>query len=247
MKFVGIIPARFASSRFPGKPLAMINGKTMINHVYEQASACNELSSVIVATDDERIYKEVSSFGGEVMMTSNEHRSGTERCNEVSTQLIEEGQIDVSDVIINIQGDEPFFQPQQIRLLVDSFNDTDVKIATLAKKIGNSEKLFDPNMVKVIIDKFDYAIYFSRSPLPHVREKNSEEWLSVQSYYKHIGIYAYRANVLQGICKLEPSPLEISESLEQLRWIDNGYKIKVQITKIESIGIDTPEDILNLK
>jgi len=247
MKFIAVIPARYASTRFPGKPLAMIKGKTMINHVYEQASKCEVFSRIIVATDDDRIAENVQGFGGEVMITSDQHRSGTERCNEVSGKLIENGEIEISDVIINIQGDEPFIQQQQINLLADCFLDEDVKIATLAKKVKNNDELFDKNVVKVIIDQLGNAIYFSRSPLPFVRGKNSGEWLSVQTYYKHIGIYAYRGNVLQNICKLEPSQLEISESLEQLRWITNAFKIKVKITEIESIGIDTPEDLLKLK
>ncbi|MCD4679985.1 MAG: 3-deoxy-manno-octulosonate cytidylyltransferase [Bacteroidales bacterium] len=247
MKFIGIIPARYASTRFPGKPLTMIKGKTMINHVYDQASICKVFSRVIVATDDDRIAENVQGFGGEVMMTSDQHRSGTERCNEVSGKLIENGEIEISDVIINIQGDEPFIQQQQINLLADCFLDEDVKIATLAKKVKNNDELFDKNVVKVIIDQLGNAIYFSRSPLPFVRGKNSGEWLSVQTYYKHIGIYAYRGNVLQNICKLKSSPLEVSESLEQLRWIANAFKIKVKITEIEAIGIDTPEDLLKLK
>ncbi len=246
MNFIAVIPARYASTRFPGKPLVMIEGKSMINHVCEQTSKCKLFSRVIVATDDERIAENVSESGGEVIMTSDLHQSGTERCNEVVYKLIKDGSIMLSDVVVNIQGDEPFIQPEQINSLIDSFSDKNVSIATLAKRIENNKELLDSNIVKVIIDKYDNAIYFSRATIPFVRGKNSDEWLLVHTYYKHIGIYAYKVKVLQEICSLQPSPLEISESLEQLRWIDNAYKIRVKITDIESIGIDTPEDLKNL-
>lgn len=247
MKFIGIIPARYDSTRFPGKPLAEIQGKTMINHVFEQTSKSEMLSKVIVATDDERIFQNVKEFGGNVMMTYKSHESGTARCNEVAEKLLDTAEIKNSDIIINIQGDEPFVKPEQINDLAACFDGVDVRIATLAKLIDNYDDLFDTNIVKVIFDEIEYAIYFSRSAIPFVRGKDCKEWLAVQNFYKHIGLYAYRADVLQAICKLKPSDIEVSESLEQLRWIANGYKIKVKITEYESLSIDTPEDLSKIK
>lgn len=247
MKFIGIIPARYHSTRFPGKPLAKIEGKTMINHVYEQAVKCDVFSRVIVATDDERIFQNVEDFGGKVLITSNKHESGTARCNEVAGKLLNNREIEKSDIIINIQGDEPMINPEQIKSVAECFTDEGVQIATLAKIINSDDDLFNPNVVKVIIDEFDNAIYFSRTPLPFVRGKDHNEWLSMHTFYKHIGLYGYRAEILNDICKLNASPLEIMESLEQLRWIANGYKIKVKITEHETTSIDTPDDLSKLK
>lgn len=239
MKFVAIIPARYASTRFPGKPLVDIGGKTMIQRVYEQVSLSVE--NVYVATDDKRIYDTVESFGGKAIMTSDQHKSGTDRCYEAYTK------IEVPfDVIINVQGDEPFIQPSQIESLKNCFNDASTDIATLVKKISVNESeslLFNPNSPKVVLDKKNNALYFSRSPIPYLRNFSPDKWAQNHVYYKHIGIYAYKANVLQEITKMEVSKLEQAESLEQLRWLENGLKIKCGFSEVESIGIDTPEDL----
>ena len=218
MDILGIIPARYASTRFPGKPLAKIAGKSMIRRVYEQAKKCSNLAQVIVATDDERIFNHVAGFGGIAVMTSPEHQSGTDRCAEVALQH------PAYDVIINIQGDEPYIDPEQISKLAYCFEDPSVQIATLVKKIKNEEELSNINSPKVIINKFSEAIYFSRSPIPHLRGLRQVDWLKHFTYFKHIGIYGYRADVLQQITKLPVSELEKAESLEQLRWIENGFK-----------------------
>ena len=240
MKFIGIIPARYASTRFPGKPLADMNGKPMIRRVYEQVK--DELDAVWVATDDERIEQAVRNFGGNVVMTSDRHRSGTDRCYEAYTKVG-----GGYDIVVNIQGDEPFIQPEQIRTLKACFSDPAVEIATLVKPFDADDDfekaLFNPNSPKVVLNKKGEAMYFSRSVIPYVRGKQYTEWLTVHTYYKHIGLYAYRAETLQAITGLEPSPLEKAESLEQLRWLENGYKIKAGITRQETIGIDTPEDM----
>lgn len=243
LNFAGIIPARFASTRFPGKPLVDIGGKSMIQRVYEQVSKV--LNDVYVATDDERIYDAVVAFGGKVIMTSDQHRSGTDRCYEAYTKLPAE-----FDVIINIQGDEPFIQPSQIEALKMCFEDETTQIATLVKPIAVSETdslLFNPNSPKVVLDKNNCALYFSRSPIPYRRGAEEKDWASLHTYYKHIGIYAYRTQVLAEITSLEPSILEMAESLEQLRWLENGYKIKVGFTDVETVGIDTPEDLEKVK
>jgi 3-deoxy-manno-octulosonate cytidylyltransferase (CMP-KDO synthetase) len=243
LNFAGIIPARFASTRFPGKPLVDIGGKSMIQRVYEQVSKV--LNDVYVATDDERIYNAVVAFGGKVIMTSDQHRSGTDRCYEAYTKLPAE-----FDVIINIQGDEPFIQPSQIEALKMCFEDETTQIATLVKPIAVSETdslLFNPNSPKVVLDKNNCALYFSRSPIPYRRGAEEKDWASLHTYYKHIGIYAYRTQVLAEITSLEPSILEMVESLEQLRWLENGYKIKVGFTDVETVGIDTPEDLEKVK
>ena len=243
LNFTGIIPARFASTRFPGKPLVDIGGKSMIQRVYEQVSKV--LNDVYVATDDERIYNAVVAFGGKVIMTSDQHRSGTDRCYEAYTKLPAE-----FDVIINIQGDEPFIQPSQIEALKMCFEDETTQIATLVKPIAVSETdslLFNPNSPKVVLDKNNCALYFSRSPIPYRRGAEEKDWASLHTYYKHIGIYAYRTQVLAEITSLEPSILEMAESLEQLRWLENGYKIKVGFTDVETVGIDTPEDLEKVK
>lgn len=242
MKIAGIIPARYTSSRFPGKPLALIHNKPMILHVYEQASKADLLDDLIVATDDSRIEKVVKDFGGKVMMTEPTHSSGTERCAEIQKTLKHTGNL--FDVIINIQGDEPFIDPKQIDLVASCFNEGKVQIATLAKKIENEKELFDPNVVKIIIDINDKAIYFSRQTLPYIRGQKMENWIQSSAHYKHIGIYGYQSAILEEIVPLKKTPLEDAESLEQLRWIENGYSIKVKETSIESYAVDVPEDLL---
>lgn len=241
MTILGIIPARYASTRFPGKPLVDIAGKTMIRRVYEQAKKCIHLTEVIVATDDIRIYDHVLGFGGIAVMTSSDHQSGTDRCAEVAQQHPR------YNVIINIQGDEPFIDPEQIGKLAACFKNTDTQIATLIKRVVNEQELFNVNSPKVIINKLSEAIYFSRSPLPHIRGKEQENWLNSFTYFKHIGIYGYRADILQEITRLPVSSLEKAESLEQLRWIENGYRIKVAETELETHAIDTPGDLEKIK
>lgn len=240
MKFIGIIPARYASTRFPGKPLADMKGKPMIQRVYERVSGL--LDDVYVATDDERIYEAVQNFGGNVVMTSTEHRSGTDRCREAFTKI---GKF--FDVIVNIQGDEPFIQPSQIELIKSCFEDQSTQIATLVKPFSPDDDfettVFNPNSPKVILNNRNQAIYFSRSVIPYVRGIDHKEWLKTTVFYRHIGLYAYKSEVLKEITQLPQSALEIAESLEQLRWIENGYSIKAGITYEETIGIDTPEDM----
>ncbi|MBL4559572.1 MAG: 3-deoxy-manno-octulosonate cytidylyltransferase [Bacteroidales bacterium] len=244
MNFLGIIPARYASTRFPGKPLADINGKPMIQKVYEQA--IQALDHVYIATDDKRIEEAVNSFGGKVIMTSPNHQSGTDRIAEAANYITEKLKRNF-DVVINIQGDEPFIQPEQINSLKSCFQNPSTEIATLIKAITNSKEIFDPNKVKVVTAKDKRALYFSRSPIPYVRSKDQEKWLTQNSFYKHIGMYAYRFDALMKITELEQSDLELSESLEQLRWLENGYWIQTEITEHESIGIDTPEDLIRVK
>ncbi|MBQ8593250.1 MAG: 3-deoxy-manno-octulosonate cytidylyltransferase [Bacteroidaceae bacterium] len=239
MKFIGIIPARYASTRFPAKPLALLGGKPVIQRVYEQVSGV--LDDAYVATDDERIEAVVKEFGGNVVMTSVDHRSGTDRCYEAYTK-IGEGY----DVVVNIQGDEPFIQPSQLESIKSCFEDPAIDIATLVKPFSpdaSFEELANPNSPKVVIDKNYRALYFSRSVIPYFRGKEPESWLGHHTFYKHIGLYAYRADVLRAITRLPQSTLEQVESLEQLRWLENGYSIKVGITEVETIGIDTPEDL----
>ena len=242
MKITGIIPARYASSRFPGKPLVDIGGKSMIRRVYEQAKKAKSLVDVVVATDDERIERHVKDFGGNVIMTSVAHQSGTDRCYEVLTKLSQD-----IDVVINIQGDEPFIFPEQIDLVASCFNNENTRIATLVKKIKTPEELFNNNIPKVVLNKNNEAVYFSRQTIPYIRGKEPAEWLFLHTFYKHIGIYAYRSSVLKELTGLQQSSLEIAEALEQLRWLENGYKIKVQITDFESVAIDTPDDLKKLK
>lgn len=237
MKILGIIPARYASTRFPGKPLVDIAGKTMIQRVYEQAKKCATLTEVIVATDDDQIFSHVQQFGGVAVMTSDAHQSGTDRCAEVARQHPE------YDVIINIQGDEPFIDPQQIDKVAACFNQESTQLATLVKKILTTEELYNFSSPKVILNKQSEAIYFSRSPLPHVRGREPQQWLYYYTYYKHIGIYGYKSDILQQVTLLPVSSLEKAESLEQLRWIENGYRIKVAETELETYAIDTPEDL----
>ena len=241
MKIIGIIPARYASTRFPAKPLIDIGGKTMIQRVYEQAKMAKSLTDVVVATDDNRIAEHVKSFGGNVVMTSESHQSGTDRCFEAINSFSKD-----ADVVINIQGDEPFIHPEQIDLVASCFTSADVQIATLVKKITTDEELFNVNIPKVLLNKYKEAILFSRQTIPHIRGKEMQEWLKNYTFYKHIGIYAYRTKVLAEITTLKQSPLELAESLEQLRWLENGFKIKVEITDFESVAVDTPEDLKKL-
>ena len=242
MKILGIIPARYASTRFPGKPLTLINNKPMIRHVYERAIKAKSLTEVFVATDDKRIEDAALSFGGKVIMTSDKNRSGTDRCMEAYEKLEKQGKS--FDVVINIQGDEPYIHPEQIDLAASCFNNPDVNIATLAIKLTSEEELFNPNIIRVVFDIHKKALYFSRNPIPFVRNFERKNWLANHQYYKHIGIYAYRPNTLQQITRLDTSPLEQAESLEQLRWLENGFKIHIEITEFESIAVDTPEDLL---
>ena len=246
MNFVGIIPARYASTRFPGKPLAMIDGKSMIQRVYEQSCKANVLSEVWIATDDNRIESHIKSFGGKVMLTSPNHKSGTERCNEVIQRLQADTPSRLFDVAINIQGDEPFIQPKQIEKVASCFLNPEVEIATLIKKISDKTELFNPNVVKVITANDKKALYFSRQPIPFVRGMPENDWLTHHTYFKHIGIYAYRTETLRKLTMLAPSPLEIAESLEQLRWLENAYHIYTKQTDFESFSVDTPDDLLKL-
>jgi 3-deoxy-manno-octulosonate cytidylyltransferase (CMP-KDO synthetase) len=243
VKFIGIIPARFASTRFPGKPLIDIGGKSMIQRVYEQTSKV--LSEVFVATDDFKIRTTVEEFGGKVIMTDPRHNSGTDRVAEAADIICSNG-IEC-DVVINIQGDEPFIHESQIETLIDCFKDSNTQIATLIKKIKNKEELFNPNIPKVVKNINQEALYFSRSPIPYVRGAEKDDWVEEFDFYKHIGIYAYKKDILKEITKLPQSKLEIIESLEQLRWIENGYSIKTGITEIETVSIDTPEDLRRVK
>lgn len=237
MKILGIIPARYASTRFPGKPLVQISGKSMIQRVYEQAGKAKSLSAVIVATDDERIASEVRNFGGEVVITGSNHLSGTDRCAEVARSFSN------YDAVINIQGDEPYIDPEQIDLVASCFNNKDVQLATLIKEIHTEAELFNPNIPKVLINSMQEAIYFSRQTIPYIRSTEKENWLNTHGFYKHIGIYGYSRPTLLEITNLSPSTLELAENLEQLRWIENGYKIQTRVTDIETIAIDTPEDL----
>lgn len=229
MKVLGVIPSRFESSRFPGKPLVNIAGKSMVQRVFEQASKCSQISKVIVATDDKRIFDHVISFGGDVVMTSEQHKNGTERCGEVINKYTE------YDVVINIQGDEPLIQPEQLSLVLNLFNDQKVQIGTLVKKTVDLEEVRNPNRIKVVLDNSENALYFSRSPIPYSKNE--------ATYFKHIGIYAWRIETLKKILQLSPSKLELSESLEQLRWLENGYSIKTATTNFETPNVDTPEDV----
>lgn len=238
-KFVGIIPARYASTRFPGKPLASIGGKLMIQRVYEQASKVLDL--VYVATDDQRIYDAVVGFGGKAIMTSDKHKSGTDRICEA----YEKSGCN-REVVVNIQGDEPFIMPSQISTVCDLFDSPDTQIATLVKPFSANDSIADletPNSPKVVIDGAGNAVYFSRSIIPYLRGVEKSEWLKRHTFFKHIGLYAYKAEVLKQVTKMSQSTNEICESLEQLRWIDNGLKIKVGQTETQTIGIDTPEDM----
>jgi len=239
-RVAGIIPARYASSRFPGKPLALIGDHPMIQRVYEQA--LKSLEFVFVATDDERIEKAVLDFGGNVIMTSSEHKSGTDRCSEAVGKIESEKSLKI-DVVINIQGDEPFIKPGQIDLLVSCFKDDSVEIATLIRKVLPGENLSNINHTKVVVTINGDAMYFSRAIIPYVRDADIDVWTFKHCFYKHLGIYGYRTDTLRKLTSLNRSSLEIAESLEQNRWLENGYRIRTALTDWESIGIDTPEDL----
>ena len=241
MKILGIIPARYESTRFPGKPLVDIHGKPMIQHVFEKVSG--EVKDVIIATDDYRIEKCVKDFGGQVVMTSNKHNSGTNRCIEAFEVYNKLNPDKVFDIVINIQGDEPTLKPTQLIELINCFEDPNTDIATLVKKINREEDIFNSNVVKAIFSNNNYALYFSRSPIPYVRDKQKDEWLQACDFFKHIGIYAFRSEILSKIKHLPSSMLERSEALEQLNWLYHGFTIRVEETSYENIGIDTPEDL----
>lgn len=239
MKFLAIIPSRYASTRFPGKPLALLGGKTVVQRVYERVSKV--FTDVCVATDDDRIATAVRDFGGNVVMTSSSHRSGTDRCCEAADKLGLQ-----PDVVVNVQGDEPFIETSQLESVIRCFDDEATDIATLVKPFAATdgwEALSNPNSPKVVVDNDDNAIYFSRSVIPYLRGVPQQEWLQHHTYYKHIGLYAYRMKVLHEICTMPQGQLEIAESLEQLRWLQAGYRIKVGYTQVETVGIDTPEDL----
>ena len=236
MKFIGIIPARYASTRFPGKPLALLGGKPVIQHVYEKVAAV--LEAAYVATDDESIYDVVKSFGGQVVMTRTDHKSGTDRIEEAIEKIGGEW-----DVVVNVQGDEPFVAKSQLDTICHCFDDPTTQIATLGKPFESMEAVQNPNSPKIVVDNMGFAMYFSRSVIPYVRGKEMSSWLTHYPFLKHLGIYAYRKDVLRQVTQLPQSSLEIAESLEQLRWLQNGFKIKVGTTDVETVGIDTPQDL----
>lgn len=236
MKFIGIIPARYASTRFPGKPLALLGGKPVIQHVYEKVAAV--LEAAYVATDNERIYDVVKSFGGQVVMTRTDHKSGTDRIEEAIEKIGGEW-----DVVVNVQGDEPFVAKSQLDTICHCFDDPTTQIATLGKPFESMEAVQNPNSPKIVVDNMGFAMYFSRSVIPYVRGKEMSSWLTHYPFLKHLGIYAYRKDVLRQVTQLPQSSLEIAESLEQLRWLQNGFKIKVGTTDVETVGIDTPQDL----
>lgn len=238
MNAVALIPARYASSRFPGKALIDLGGKTMIQRVYERAASLSAFSEVIVATDDTRIVEAVRAFGGKAMMTSPAHRSGTDRCAELVRAMAKR-----PDVVVNVQGDEPFLETAQLELVLGCFRTPDTQIATLVKKITDIETLENPNTPKVVSDREGRAIYFSRHPIPYLRGTAPAHWLTQTDYYKHIGVYGYRTDILSEIVQLPLGRLEQAESLEQLRWLENGYTIRVAETTSESLAIDTPADL----
>ena len=242
MQILGIIPARYASTRFPAKALHMIEGKSMVQRVYEQATQASSLKEVVIATDHLAIYNHVKDFGGQVLMTSEQHPSGTDRCMEALQKIGK----DTYDYVINIQGDEPFIQPAQIDTLAQVLANRSVEIATLMKKIHAPEDLSDLNKVKITFNTQYEALYFSRQAIPAVRQVVPEAWLQHADFYKHIGMYAYRKDILEKITALSPSRLEQLECLEQLRWLENGFKIKLAITELDSFCIDVPEDLTHI-
>ncbi|MBP5540215.1 MAG: 3-deoxy-manno-octulosonate cytidylyltransferase [Bacteroidales bacterium] len=243
MKVLAVIPARYASTRFPGKPLAELGGESIISRVYRRVCRTESVDDVMVATDDERICDHVESFceEGAVMMTSDQHRSGTDRCGEVVQRLERQGY--AYDVILNVQGDEPFVEPSQLEALIGVFENPEVQIATLATPITSTDELLSPNNVKVARATDGHALYFSRQPIPYRRGIDVEHWLDKGEYLKHVGIYAFRADVLPELCRLGSTPLEEAEKLEQLRWLEAGYPIHVAMTNHANIGIDTPDDL----
>ena len=244
MKYIAVIPARYASTRFPGKPLAVLGGKTVIQRVYEQAVSV--LPEAYVATDDERIFEAVEAFGGRAVMTRADHKSGTDRIEEAVEKIEESGvwkEEGENLVVINIQGDEPFIQPSQIETLMHLFDDPETQIGTLGKRFETIEAVRNPNSPKIVTDRRGFALYFSRSVIPYIRGKEADDWLNHYPFLKHLGIYAYRREVLSEVTRLPQSALEKAESLEQLRWLENGYRIRVGLTDVETVGIDTPEDL----
>lgn len=245
MKIIGIIPARYGSTRFPGKPLADIKGKTMIQRVCEQALLSQALEKVIVATDDERIFRHVIALGHQAVMTSTEHQTGTERCLEAMLTW-NKSQESPADAVVNIQGDEPFIRPEQISMVASLLNQPDAGIVTLARLINTTEDIFNPNLVKVVFGKNMDALYFSRAPIPYLQGVEDVLWHKSSLHYKHIGIYGYLSDALKNICRLPAGILEVSESLEQLRWLQHGHRIRVGITEFDSISVDTPEDLLKI-
>jgi 3-deoxy-manno-octulosonate cytidylyltransferase (CMP-KDO synthetase) len=242
-KILGIIPARYASTRFPGKPLVDIEGKSMIQRTYEQSKKA--LDHVFVATDDKKIFKAVEEFGGKVVMTSASHTSGTDRCKEALEKITQQTSIDF-DIVINIQGDEPFIEPEQILSVVNCFTNPNAQLATLVKKAKNEKDIFDPNKPKVVLNHKKEAIYFSRSPIPYLRGEEKSKWHQLHPYFMHIGLYGYKSDALTQITQLPPSSLEKAESLEQLRWLENGFTIACEFTEFESLSVDTPEDLEKL-
>jgi 3-deoxy-manno-octulosonate cytidylyltransferase (CMP-KDO synthetase) len=236
MKYIAVIPARYASTRFPGKPLAMLGGKTVIQRVYEQVTKV--IPNAYVATDDERIYHAVEGFGGNAIMTRNDHKSGTDRIEEAVENIGSD-----ADIVVNIQGDEPFIHPSQIETVCRQFDNPVTQIATLGKPFTDMKSVDNPNSPKIVTDCNGFALYFSRSVIPFVRGMEHRQWLAHYPFLKHLGIYAYRRDVLKEITQLPQSPLELAESLEQLRWLQYGYRIRVGITDIETMGIDTPADL----
>ncbi|MCD6201819.1 MAG: 3-deoxy-manno-octulosonate cytidylyltransferase [Bacteroidales bacterium] len=240
MKFIGIIPARYQSTRFPGKPLVSIHGKTMIQRVYERTSLV--LKDVIVATDDNRIEEEVKRFGGQVVMTADTHRSGTDRCAE-ALDLFRKQTGQAVDIVINIQGDEPLIRPEQLQEVMALFEKPETAIATLVHKHHDLSEILNPNDVKAVLDKNGKVLYFSRSPIPYQRNIPREKWATQYTYYIHIGMYAYRTDTLSEITRLAPSPLEKAESLEQNRWLENGYAVMAAVSPYRNYSVDTPEDL----
>lgn len=243
MKVLIVIPSRYASTRFPGKPLALLGGETVVSRVWHRAKQVPGVADVIVATDDQRIFDHVTDFGGEgaAMMTAETHQSGTDRCGEVMRRLEAKGQH--YDVIINVQGDEPFMDPGQIEDLISCFNAPEVQIATLATRFHTTDELLSPNNAKLVVSNDGFAMYFSRHAIPYCRGVEQNQWLESAPYLKHVGIYAFRSETLAEVCQMQPSTLEKCEKLEQLRWLGAGYRIKVCLTDHSNVGIDTPEDL----
>lgn len=244
MNQIGIIPARYSSSRLPGKVILDIGGKSMIQRVYEQASKA--IDTVVVATDDSRVEHVVKKFGGLVVKTSSSHKNGTDRCREAVNKITADSNKKY-DIIVNIQGDEPFIHPDQIKYVLSGFNDKTNQIVSLGKKIINKQELFDPNTTKLVINSDYQAIYFSRNPIPYMAGVDKNQWIKKHNYYKHIGIYGFRNDILDFISRLKPSALELAESLEQNRWLENGIKIGIKITKHDSLSVDTAEDLEEAK
>ncbi len=243
-QILGIIPARFSSSRFPGKPLALLGEKPMIQWVYESASRV--FDHLVVATDDERIFGEVEKFGGRALMTSPEHSTGTERCAEASRLYRKQTGKSFSHVV-NIQGDEPLIQSEQLSTLTDCLRNPETEIATLIQPMRNHDDLLNPNVVKVVVDRALRALYFSRAPIPFIRDRQDAALGHSHTFYTHIGLYAFHSQVLEEVVHLPASDLERAESLEQLRWLENGYSVQTRVTHLSSMGVDTPEDLEKLR